>query len=160
MDLQLFNWIGSEFEKLNGKEVKIDIWSSGLFCLTQVNLYAIVKEWNDTCNTIDVRFATYYAYNHGKDVCIGLDPSGICIGQFIQKRFFIPSDDIIIQSCIEGREEWYSVFQGFRQAKSANGGSILSMSPFLILPQLPQRMKFASKVVKVDLTIIILLPKI
>ncbi len=28
----------------------------------------------------------------------------------------------------------YSVFQGFRQAKSANGGSILSSSQFLILP--------------------------
>ncbi len=54
----------------------------------------------------------------------------------------------------------YSVFQGFRQAKSANGGSILSSSQFLILPQLPQRMKLASKVVKVDSKIIILLPKI
>ncbi len=44
----------------------------------------------------------------------------------------------------------YSVFQGFKQAKSANGGSILSLSQFLILPQLPQKMKLASKVVKVD----------
>jgi hypothetical protein len=52
------------------------------------------------------------------------------------------------------------VFQGFRQAKSANGGSILSSSQFLILPQLPQKMKFASKVVKVDSKIIISLPKI
>ncbi len=43
----------------------------------------------------------------------------------------------------------YSVFQGFRQAKSANGASILSLSQFLILPQLPQKMKLASKVVKV-----------
>jgi hypothetical protein len=33
----------------------------------------------------------------------------------------------------------YSVFQGFRQAKSANDGSILSSSQFLILPQLPQK---------------------
>jgi hypothetical protein len=44
----------------------------------------------------------------------------------------------------------YSVFQGFRQAKSANDGSILSSSQFLILPQLPQKMKLASKVVKVN----------
>ncbi len=44
----------------------------------------------------------------------------------------------------------YSVFQGFRQAKSANGGSILSLSQFLILPQPPQKMKLASTVVKVD----------
>ncbi len=54
----------------------------------------------------------------------------------------------------------YSVFQGFRQVKSANGGSILSSSQFLILSQLPQKVKLASKVVKVDSKIIILLPKI
>jgi hypothetical protein len=52
------------------------------------------------------------------------------------------------------------MFQGFIQAKSANGGSILSSSQFLILHQLPQRMKLASKVVKVDSKIIISLPKI
>jgi hypothetical protein len=52
------------------------------------------------------------------------------------------------------------VFQGFRQAKSANGGSILSSSHFLVLPQLPQKMELASKVVKVDSKIIISLPKI
>jgi hypothetical protein len=47
------------------------------------------------------------------------------------------------------------VFQGFSKAKSANGGSILSTSQFLILPQLPQKIKLASKVVKVDSKIII-----
>jgi hypothetical protein len=52
------------------------------------------------------------------------------------------------------------VFQGFSKAKSANGGSILSSNQFLILPQLPQKIKLASKVVKVDSKIIILLPKI
>jgi hypothetical protein len=52
------------------------------------------------------------------------------------------------------------VFQGFREAKSANGGSILSSSQFLILPQLPQKMRLASKVAKVDSKIIISLPKI
>ncbi len=55
----------------------------------------------------------------------------------------------------------YSVFQGFSKAtKSANDGSILSSSRFLILPQLPQKMTLASKVVKIDPKIIILLPKI
>jgi hypothetical protein len=54
----------------------------------------------------------------------------------------------------------YSVFQGFRQAKSANGGSILSSSQFLILPQLPQRMDLTSKVIKVDSKIIVSLPEI
>ncbi len=48
----------------------------------------------------------------------------------------------------------YSVFQGFSKAKTANGGSILSSSQFLILPQLPQKIKLASKVVKVDSKII------
>ncbi len=55
---------------------------------------------------------------------------------------------------------YYSVFQGFSKAKSANGGSILSLSQFLILPQLPQKIKLVSKVVKVDSKIIISLPKI
>ncbi len=45
-------------------------------------------------------------------------------------------------------------------AKSANGGSILSSSQFLILPQLPRKIKLASKVVKVDSKIIISLTKI
>jgi hypothetical protein len=44
--------------------------------------------------------------------------------------------------------QYYSVFQGFSKAKSANGGSILSSRQFLILPQLPQKIKLASKVVK------------
>jgi hypothetical protein len=51
------------------------------------------------------------------------------------------------------------VFQGFSKAKSANGGSILSSSQFLILHQLPQKIKLASKVVKIDSKIIILLLK-
>jgi hypothetical protein len=52
------------------------------------------------------------------------------------------------------------VLQEFSKAKSANGGSILSLSKFFILPQLPQKIKLTSKVVKVDLKIIIWLPKI
>jgi hypothetical protein len=56
--------------------------------------------------------------------------------------------------------EEYSVFRGFSKAKFANGGSILTSSQFLILPQLPQKMTLASKVVKIDPKIIVLLPKI
>jgi hypothetical protein len=52
------------------------------------------------------------------------------------------------------------VFQGFGKAKSANGGSILSSSQFFIMPQLPQKIKLALKVVKVDSKIIISLPNI
>jgi hypothetical protein len=48
------------------------------------------------------------------------------------------------------QQKLYSVFQGFSKAKSANGGSILSSSQFLILPQLLQKIKLASKVVKVN----------
>jgi hypothetical protein len=59
-----------------------------------------------------------------------------------------------------GWKGFYSVFQGFSKAKSANGGSILSSSQFLSLPQLPQKIKLASKVVKVNSKIIISLPKI
>jgi hypothetical protein len=55
---------------------------------------------------------------------------------------------------------FYSVFQGFSYAKFAYGGSILSSSQFLILPQLPQKMKLMSKVVKIDPKIIVLLPTI
>ncbi len=54
----------------------------------------------------------------------------------------------------------YSVFQGFSKAKFAYGGSILSSSQFLLLPQLPQKIKLTLKVVKVDSKIIISLPKI
>jgi hypothetical protein len=55
---------------------------------------------------------------------------------------------------------FYSVFQGFGKAKSANGGLILSPSQISLLPQLRQKTKLASKVVKVDSKIIISLPKI
>ncbi len=60
----------------------------------------------------------------------------------------------------ENGTDFYSVFQGFSKAKFANGDSILSSSQFSILPQLAQKMKLASKVVKVDSKIIISIPKI
>ncbi len=52
------------------------------------------------------------------------------------------------------------MFHQFRQAKFAYGGLILSSSQFLQLPQLPQKMELASKVVKVDSKIIVSLPEI
>jgi hypothetical protein len=54
----------------------------------------------------------------------------------------------------------YSVFHQFRQAKFAYGDLILSLSQFLPLPQLPQKMELASKVVKVDSKKIVSLPKV
>jgi hypothetical protein len=58
------------------------------------------------------------------------------------------------------KKKFFIVFHKFKQAKFAYGGSILSSSQLLLLPQLPQKMKFASKVVKTDSEIISLLPKI
>jgi hypothetical protein len=52
------------------------------------------------------------------------------------------------------------VFHQFGQAKFVYGGSILSLSQFLLLPQLPQKIELASKVVKNDSKIIVSLPKI
>ena len=46
----------------------------------QVRVIALVKEWNDECNTIDVSYPQFYPYNYGKDVCIGFDPNGHCNG--------------------------------------------------------------------------------
>jgi hypothetical protein len=46
------------------------------------------------------------------------------------------------------------------QAKFVYGGSILCLSQFLLLPQLPQKMELTSKVVKVDWKVIVVLPEI
>ncbi len=43
------------------------------------------------------------------------------------------------------------MFRRFRQAKFDNSSSILSSSQFLLLLQLPQKIKLAFKVVKIDL---------
>ncbi len=56
-------------------------------------------------------------------------------------------------------ENHYSVLHRFRQANFPNGGFILTSSRFLLLPHQPQKMKLASKVVKIDLKIIISLPQ-
>ncbi len=63
----------------------------------------------------------------------------------------------VYQSCVIVKvvHKYYSVFHRFGQAKCAHSGSFLSASQFLLLPQLPQKMKLASKVVKTDLKIII-----
>ncbi len=49
----------------------------------------------------------------------------------------------------------YNVFHQFKQAKIAYGGSILSSSQFLLLPQLPLNMTLDIKVVKIGEKIII-----
>jgi hypothetical protein len=42
------------------------------------------------------------------------------------------------------------VFHRLGQAKFDNGGSVFSLSQFFPQPQLPQKMKLASKVVEID----------
>ncbi len=54
----------------------------------------------------------------------------------------------------------YRVFHRFRQAKFVNGDSILSSTPFLLLPQLTGKARFDLKMVKFDSKIIVSLPKI
>ncbi len=54
----------------------------------------------------------------------------------------------------------YSVFHQFGQAKFVNIVSILSSSQISLLPQLRQKTKLVTKVVKTGTKIIILLPKI
>jgi len=49
----------------------------------------------------------------------------------------------------------YRAFRRFGQAKFAYGGLLLGSSQFSILPQLPQKMMLASKVIRIDSKIII-----
>jgi len=48
--------------------------------LSQVPSYTFVTQHNDSCNTVDVTYSFFYPYNYGKDVCIGLDSNGFCLG--------------------------------------------------------------------------------
>jgi hypothetical protein len=52
----------------------------------------------------------------------------------------------------------YSVFHQFEHAESADGGLILSLCQFLLLPLLQQKMELATRVVKINSKIIISLP--
>jgi len=52
---------------------------------------------------------------------------------------------------------FYRVFHWFRQVKFANRGSILGLSQFTLLPQLPQKMALNLKFDKIGLKIIILI---
>jgi len=46
----------------------------------QVPSYAFVTEHNDSCSTVDVTYTLFYPFNYGKDVCIGLEVGGSCVG--------------------------------------------------------------------------------
>jgi len=51
---------------------------------------------------------------------------------------------------LEFNGRFYRAFHGFGQAKFAYGGSILGLSQFTLLPQLPLKIMLQLKVVKID----------
>ncbi len=55
----------------------------------------------------------------------------------------------------QSKTVWYRAFQRFGQATLLDGGSVFGSSQFLILPQLPLKLLFDSKVVKIDPKLII-----
>jgi hypothetical protein len=75
-------------------------------------------------------------------------------------RIFGPRKKSQLLQALGDAQSRYIVFHRFRQAKFDYGGSILSSSQFLILPQLPKKVELTFKVVKVDSKIIILLLEI
>ena len=74
----------------------------------------------------------------------------------LEQIFVDGLDNILLHSKLRANpieEIWsalksYRAFDRFVQAKFAYGGPVLGLSQFSILPQLPQKMMLASKVVK------------
>jgi len=56
---------------------------------------------------------------------------------------------------IDSQHESYREFHGFGKAKFPDGGLVLGLSQFLILPQLPPKILLSSKVIKINPKIII-----
>jgi hypothetical protein len=76
---------------------------------------------------------------------------------FVVTKLTLPDHPI---NKLKNSTDTYSVFHRFGQAKFVNIVLILSQSQISTLPQLHQKMKLVSKVVKNDTKIIISLPKI
>jgi hypothetical protein len=73
----------------------------------------------------------------------------------IRRRERITPPPIMIQNRLNsGYQVLYRVFRRLRQAKFADGGSILNSSQFLLLPQLTLKTKLDLKMVKFDSKII------
>ncbi|XP_023337870.1 putative vacuolar protein sorting-associated protein TDA6 [Eurytemora carolleeae] len=45
-------------------------------------MYTFVTEHLDSCSTVDVTYSMFYPYNYGKDVCVGLEEFGFCVGDW------------------------------------------------------------------------------
>ncbi len=100
-----------------------------------------------------------------RPLCLAFSPQNENVIAEVQEHLLFPSPSAFgfcLKLFLKQKKEFsfYSVFQGFSEARFAYGGSILSSSQFLILFQLPQKMKLKSKVVKIDPKIIVSLPKI
>jgi hypothetical protein len=48
--------------------------------LADTPVYVLVVEHKDECDTIDISYRTFYPYNWGKDVCVGIEVNGKCLG--------------------------------------------------------------------------------
>ena len=46
-----------------------------------VSVYAVVTEYHDSCNIVDVRYYTFNPYNYGKEICVGFGLGPFCFGR-------------------------------------------------------------------------------
>lgn len=46
----------------------------------EVPTYVFIRDYQDACGTVDVAYRTFYPYNYGKDVCVGIPVAGECEG--------------------------------------------------------------------------------
>ncbi|XP_037800159.1 vacuolar protein sorting-associated protein 62-like [Penaeus monodon] len=45
-----------------------------------VPTYVFIKDYHDACGTVDVAYRSFYPYNFGKDVCVGVPVGDVCEG--------------------------------------------------------------------------------
>ena len=43
--------------------------------------YAVVTEYHDSCNVVDVKYYTFNPYSYGKEICVGFGLGPFCFGQ-------------------------------------------------------------------------------
>ena len=46
-----------------------------------VSTYAVVTEYHDSCDIVDVRYYTFNPYSYGKEICVGFGLGPFCFGQ-------------------------------------------------------------------------------
>ena len=73
-----------------------------------ISTYAVVTEYGDSCNTVDVRYYTFNPYSYGKEICVGFGLGPFCFGQ--------GPDSIDFSSCHDFKSSVRSCF-GFELKK-------------------------------------------